>query len=86
MRCLIALLFLSAIVRADPPPAEPAPPAAIAPPPPAAEPAPKPVWKRPWMWIALGGVAGVLATGIVLGTLYGGPERDPEPTFRAIGN
>jgi hypothetical protein len=92
MRVLAALLLAVAIARAEsPPPVQPPPvvqpPPALAPLRPAPEePAVKPVWKRPWLWLTACGVAGVLATGIALGTIYGGPERDPEPTFRIPGN
>jgi hypothetical protein len=57
-------------------------PAALAPVEPAPE-APKRLVKRPWFWIALGGAAAVIATGVALGVVYGRP-RDPNATFGVV--
>ncbi len=82
--CAALLLWLAGPARGQEAP-RPAPPAVVAVPP--EEPAqPRPLHKRPWLWITLAGTAAVLAAGIALGTIYGGPDRDPEPRFRGFGN
>jgi hypothetical protein len=49
----------------------------------ATAPAPRPLVKRAWFWGVVGGAAVVVAAGITLGVVLGGP-KDPKGTFGSV--
>jgi tetratricopeptide (TPR) repeat protein len=71
-----------AIAEAPPPPTAPTP-VVVAPPPPAIVveplPPPRPVWKKPALWVGLA-VAIVVAAGAAVAIVYLTQPRDPSPT------
>jgi tetratricopeptide (TPR) repeat protein len=75
------IVNMDACVRARTPPPAPTvvsqPTAVVALPMP---PPRRPLVKRPWFWIALGGAATVVVTGVTLGVLYGTGTRNPVPS------
>jgi hypothetical protein len=80
----IALFLVAALLaraRTDEP--RPAvPPAVLTPVEPAPE-RPRSIARRPWLWIAVGGAAVVIATGVTLGVVYGKP-RDPTASWGVV--
>ncbi|MCU1277149.1 MAG: ligand-gated channel protein [bacterium] len=72
---------------AVPRPAEAAPAVAATPAPSAApvavstERTSRPLAKRPWFWVVVGGAAVVVATGVALGVTLGSSTKDPTPSY-----
>ncbi len=56
-------------------------PIVLAAPPPAAR---RPLIKRPWFWITVGGGAALVAAGVSLAVIFGGPTRAPVPAYGAV--
>lgn len=44
-------------------------------------PASRPLHKRPWFWVVVGGAAVVVATGVALGVTLGSSPKNPTPTY-----
>jgi tetratricopeptide (TPR) repeat protein len=63
--------------RLAPPPVEPSAPALVAP-------APRPLVKRPWFWVAVGGGAAVVVTAVALGVALGSPAPRASATFGTV--
>jgi tetratricopeptide (TPR) repeat protein len=47
-------------------------------------PAERPVWKKPWFWVAIGGAAAVVAIGVGVGVGVGGAPHDPQPSIASV--
>jgi tetratricopeptide (TPR) repeat protein len=46
--------------------------------------APKPLWRRPWVWGVVGGAAAVLVVGLAVGLTVGTATHPPRPTLGSV--